>query len=454
MRTDPYKRGTEIRVITVTYFGLVVFVMCFLALYAVYLSMIRNPPCKPCVDGLTQEIATITSTTAPCNSSSVNATMNATNIVFNFTVSRGCTGPAGDPANLTILIRENAINTSIVSESAVSTGESLFNLTIRLNTTYYTLPGPPGPKGPTSTVAGPVGNAGPQGPIGPPGVLPTRLVRITAPSKQNISIPVPPNAVLFTYFMVGGGGGGSGGIISPSTIRGGGAAGGGGGSGYVVQGFISLTPITGDITVRLGAGGQGGNNANGEYTSGGRDGYPTLLYLDGGIVDLADGGMGGRRGFADRGGAGSDGGYGGGAGGSTYRDCPSSCLNFSAEGGASFVIPIARPGYPFQRGYEDPSDGARIYGGLGAGPNPGARGFGTRGTRRVTSGGGGGGGGLLVGSGGNGACMDDNLGIYLDATDGKFGGGGGGGPGSTDDPYGGSHRGGNGGDGYVEYVFF
>ena len=456
MRTDPYKRGSEIRIITVTYFGVVVFVMCFLTLYAVYLSMIRNPPCKPCIDGITQEITTRTSTTAPCNTTNVNATMNTTDIVFNFTVSRGCTGPPGDPANLTILINKNAINTTIVSESAISTGESVFNLTIRLDTTYYTLPGAPGPKGPTSTIAGPVGNTGPQGPIGPIGVVPTRLVRITEPSKQNISIPVPPGAVLFTYMMVGGGGGGGGGVTRLPS--GGAGGGGGGGSGFVVNGLLPITPIMGVITIRLGSGGQAGNNANTDYTSPGRNGYPTLLFIDGGIVEVADGGYGGNRpgnnGASERGGAGGDGGYGGGAGGGSYRPCPS-CYNYTQGGGASFIIPVSRPGLSNQQSYEDPPDGARIYGGQGAGPNAGMRGFGTRGTQRVTAGGGGGGGGLLVGSGGNGAILDDNIGIYIDAADGKYGGGGGGGPGSTDGPYDRiGDRGGNGGDGYVEYVFF
>lgn len=430
------------------YFALAVTLLVFLTGYAVYLSTIKNPPCTPCFAGLTQDLETTTLTTNACNTTNITQSINGSTILFNFTVSGGCTGPPGKTANITILIKNNATNTTI-TESISSTGQSIFNVTVAATTTYYTQTGLQGPQGPTSTLAGPQGPQGPPGPQGVPGLIPTRTFRITGPIKQYIPVPIPAGATLLSYTIVGGGGGGGGGC----GANGAGGAGGGGGSGFVSQNLFIVDPLNPpNFTVRLGMGGMGGisgidtdNLSPDPVASDGYDGYPTILFLNGGPIDIADGGGHGFRcppvlGQASFSGAGGNGAYGGASGGTT-----SSALGV---GGTSQLFPD-QPlfGWPYQRGGQND-------GGTGAGPNGGIGGFGDIPSGRV--GGGGGGGGRLPGSGGFGASFTPDRpgpnGGGENAGDGLFGGGGGGGPAFNSGRVDGVP--GRGGTGYIEYIFF
>lgn len=444
MRTAYYKQNTGASIIGMTYFALVVAGMFFLTGYAVYLSTIKNPPCIPCVNGLSQELGTTTFTTNACNRTNVTQQTNDTTVLYNFTVSGGCIGPPGKNANITILIKNNATNT-VITESSSSVGQSIYNLNVTANTTYHTLPGPTGPKGNTSTVPGPQGIQGPQGPQGIPGTIPTRTFRITGPIKQYIPIPVPPGATLLSYTLIGGGGGGGGGCGEGFASRGGGA-GGGGGSGFKTQGLFIIDPLNPPImTVRLGMGGWGGVSSVVNSASDGQPGYPTQLLLDGNPFDLSAGGFPGQtcnRADGKNGGYGGYGGYGGGGGGII----PHNNQN-SIPGGQSQLYPDAGvSGYPYQASNQ-------YTGGRGAGPNAGIGGVGDGSSR---TGGGGGGGGLLPNSGGNGSnftgtASDGGDGGGGMAGDGQYGGGGGGAPGcwcNVDVP------GGTGGAGYMEYIFF
>lgn len=441
-----------IRVASISYLALVTFVLALLAIYANYYAAIHNPPCKPCVDGLVQNLVTSTLTTNGCNTTNVTANLidNNETVRFNFTISSGCNGPIGRRANVTILIKDSAVNTTL-TETILSTTASSFSFHVKANTTYYTLPGPKGPIGPTSTIQGPQGDQGDIGMPGPPGILPTRAFRVTGPVKTYIPIAVPPNASLFSYTLIGGGGGGGGGCGTIAGIGAGSGGGGGGGSGYRTQGVLVLDKNNPpNITIRLGSGGWGGQTGSSVYgspsPSKGDRGYPTILLMDGRPFALADGGEGGDRcdgtpGLGGSGGVGGDGGYGGAGGGRT--------VSWESIGGLSQLLP-AQPlyGYPYQRGTQN--DGGR-----GAGPNSGIGGLGDLNAGRT--GGGGGGGGLLPGSGGNGANFrfPDQMGVSGGgeaAGDGQYGGGGGGGPGFNSGNVDG--KAGYGGTGYVEYIFF
>lgn len=450
MRTAYYKQqNIGASVIGMTYFALVIAGLIFLVGYAVYLSTIKNPPCTRCIDGLAQDVVTNTLTTNVCNTTNVTETANESTILFNFSVSGGCTGPRGDDANITIIVKNNATHTTHTLTTS-SVGQSIYNVDITATTTYNTLPGLPGPQGPTSTVPGPQGPIGDQGPQGIPGGLAFRTFRITGPAKQYIPIPVPPGATLLSYTLIGGGGGGGGGCGSRA-----GGAGGGGGSGFKSQNIFLIDPnAPPSITIRLGMGGAAGTSGVdtaclgcGNTADDGRDGYSTLVYMGGAPFDLAKGGKKGNRcprpvGQAADGGFGGDGGYGGGGGGTTNTNGHIPC------GGISQLVP-SQPicGFSYQHGSNN-------NGGRGDGPNGGLAGIGDINTGR--SSGGGGGGGILPGSGGCGATFTSTRtgldGGGEDACNGLYGGGGGGGPGFNNGQVDG--RPGYGGAGYMEYIFF
>ena len=394
-----------------------------------------NPPCKVCVNGVMQDLVTNTSTNGACNTTSVSETViNASTIMFNLNMSKGCTGPPGRNANVTILIKNNSTNITLI-ESVTSSGPSNFKLDIHESVTYYTQPGIKGHIGPTGII-GPQGPPGPVGPQGIRGVLPLRTFRVTGPLKQYIPVNIPAGVTLFSYTLVGGGGGGAGGCGEAFAGRGGGA-GGGGGSGFKAQGFIPIDHLNPPvITLRLGLGGRG--SLSGVVPIGGNSriagsGYPTQLLVSGEPFIVSLGGLGGvscNPASGGNGGNGGDGGYGGGGGG---------CTHDPGGGGDSQLAP-----------YSLTQNAYYTHGGKGAGPYAG---IGGTGDNNIRTGGGGGGGGVIPGSGGNGANF---LGTEGDggggqALPGLYGGGGGGAPGCKCNV---GTNGADGGVGYVEYTFF
>ncbi len=445
MRTAAYKPNTEIRVVSVTYLALVTLALLAFCIYAVYLSTIKNPPCKPCIDGVMQTLLTTTTTDGACNATSVTKTEIGSTITFNLNISKGCVGPPGKNASVVILVTNNSPNITL-QETTYSNGPSDFHFNISVNTIYTTLPGPQGPIGNTSIVPGPQGSQGPIGPIGPKGGLPVRTFRITGPIKQYIPIPIPAGSTLLSYTIVGGGGGGGGGCCT-SIVGGGG--GGGGGSGYMSQGFIHVDNLTPPITLRLGMGGAGGRTGSYYSVSNigeafqGFDGYETTILMGGAVFDSAAGGMRGSRcpkplGPGGCGGHGGDGGFGGGGGGRV-----GGCGGESFGGASQFYPSAPQFGFTYQRSQY-------THGGSGAGVNGGLGGLGDNAGDRM--GGGGGGGGMIPGSGGAGAIFmsDDNS--NHDGANGQFGGGGGGGKGCRLFDSQGSA--GDGGVGYMEYTIF
>lgn len=222
---------------------------------------------------------------------------------------------------------------------------------------------------------------------------------------------VVPESVCFVKIMaIGGGGGGGNGSPFISGPTGGG---GGGGSGFIEE--VSFIVSSGTVFFAdIGIGGepqeQGGN---------------TTVTLDGKIIVDVSGGQAGETSNSQGGGNGGDGYYGGGGG--------ARGTNFGEGIGGTGLITC----------YDGDSASTNMKGGNGGPKSIG----GTGGTSNMNGGAGGGGGGLTGGSGGT-----DGPGLG-NGTDGTLGGGGGGGKGKSPSGFTAS-KGGKGGDGFVQFIFY
>lgn len=131
-------------------------------------------------------------------------------------------------------------------------------------------------------------------------------IAYTQEFTSNGSFITPAGVTFAKVLLIGGGGGGGGGATSATPPGGGG----GGGSGFVVEAEV---PVTGTITVTLGAGGNGGAaGGNGLPGNDGTDGGSSTF----GALLTAAGGTHGSAGLiaANAGGAGGNGFSGGGGG--------------------------------------------------------------------------------------------------------------------------------------------
>lgn len=412
----------------------------------------RNDACRSCRDGTRPNITLGNVVSMPCvNNTIIYNSGNRTNVILNFGIPTGCTGQRGPNATVTLSVFDSANLTYLKDSPRNTTNMSIF-ITTTETINYIPVVGPQGPPG----NAGPQGPPGVQGIQGPQGISSPLILgsgRIITPGTMNLPIPAGATAIYYTMAGSGGGGGGAGGYQT------GGCSGGGGGSGYKMTGFEILTGIT-SITVTVGAGGTGGLSYDTRYyPTAGSNGQSTVLAMNPILTVTAAGGNGGGAcspgQLGGNAGAGGDGGYGGGSGGTSSTGC---CIYFAGTSYNEGSYPLATLGF---------TDGGN--GGYGAGPNRGNGGQGNGlfidqyGRYIGLSGGGGGGGGPLLSSGGNGGSFINSLSGSGHPGAPGSGGGGGGSAGNLagGDPAGQLNSdlitygdiGGQGGSGYIDYVF-
>ncbi|MDD3288778.1 MAG: hypothetical protein PHX43_07245 [Alphaproteobacteria bacterium] len=218
-----------------------------------------------------------------------------------------------------------------------------------------------------------------------------------------------------TVFAVGGGGGGGAGYFNGSYYYG------GSGGGGAATGWFPNMPVTGNLTVNVGAGGAGGNSS--AYTGG--NGGTTTVYQGGTLLASARGGGGGSALVTSGsvgGGTGGSGGLfgagGGGGGGGTYSNTS------AAAGGAGGSNNIAYGGCNVSG--TGTAVGSGVIGGVGGGTGCGTGGAGGAAGYSYSYGynyAGGGGGGSW-GAGGAGGAAFGNGGGSAGANTGGGGGGG------------------------------
>lgn len=421
------------------------------SIYSIFNTNFRNAACRSCRDGKPPNITVGSVISMPCaNNTVIYNSGNLTNPVLNFGIPSGCLGTIGANGSVILSVFDSPSNLTFIKDSPYATTNLGVFITANETISYIQVPGDPGPTG----FAGPKGNTGIQGiqgPQGPTFPLILGIGRISTPGFTFIPLPIGATAVYYT--IVGGGGGGGGGC----GFALGGSGGGGGGSGRKRTGFEILAGVT-SAYVYVGAGGSGGISYDiRTYPTNGNPGGLTILGLTPiNQINASGGNPGTACSLSTNGGNGGDGGYGGGGGG-TSGPCCAGFYGISENDGL------------YSNAYTGSSYGGG--GGNGAGPNAGSGGLGTNYgyiwdafNRPISmSGGGGGGGGPLINSGGNG-------GTFINSLSGSGGtgaiGSGGGGGGAAGNYAGADPRnqqnsdlitfgdtGGEGGSGFIEYLF-
>lgn len=407
----------------------------------------RNDACRSCRDGLPPNITLGSVVAMPCaNNTIIYNSGNRTNVQLNFGIPVGCTGQKG--ANGSVILSVFGPSTNLSSSPRNTTSMTIYVNTPDLPTQYIDVVGPPGPQG----FPGPQGPEGPQGPQGPQGIsspLVLGVNRIITPGTTNLPIPAGATAIYYSMSGAGGGGGGGGSFTNK------GCGGGGGASGSKMMGFETLDGVT-SVSIFIGNGGQGGASYDtGPDPVSGNFGEPSILSLNPIRTVLASGGGPGIACYDGKGGDGGGGAYGGGGAGTGATGC---CIGLPG-------LSLDAAGYSLATGGF--TDGGS--GGSGAGPNFGYGGMGNgryfndQGQVISQSGGGGGAGGPRLNSGGNGGSFVNSLsGSGFSAVPGSGAGGGGcagnsagGGPSNYENSdlivYG--DVGGQGGSGYLDYIF-